>query len=139
MIIDLLSKHLETVALEPCLDTSPSNMCFGIDIIKYILRTNLKKRLIGSFGFGLVVCSNLLMFDSFTIPILLNIILKAKNDFLLLNSKKYRDMGPDTKPLLVHFWKLQCSPRLKYIFWQIIFGCLPVYMNLHSRGTKCDM
>ena len=60
--------------------------------------------------------------------------------------KLYPDMGvqhmaigPDTKPLLVQSWKLQCSPKLKHFVWQIIFGCLPVYRNLHSRGIKCDM
>ena len=48
-------------------------------------------------------------------------------------------MGLDTKPLLAYSWKLQCSPKLKHFVWQIINGCLPVYVNLHSRGIKCGI
>ena len=48
-------------------------------------------------------------------------------------------MGLDTKPLSAYTWKLQCSPKLKHFVWQIINGCLPVYVNLHSRGIKCGI
>ena len=52
---------------------------------------------------------------------------------------QYMNIGPDTKPLLTHSWKLQCSPKWKLFVWQIISDCLPVYRNLHSRGIKCYM
>ena len=47
-------------------------------------------------------------------------------------------LGPNTKPLLAHSWKLQCSPKLKHFVWQITSGSLPVTKNLYSRGIKCD-
>ena len=50
-----------------------------------------------------------------------------------------RVLGPDTKPLMAHSWKLQCSPKLKHFVWQILSGILPVTKNLHSRRIKCNM
>lgn len=45
---------------ESCLNTSPSSMCFMVDVVKFILGTNLRKKLVCSVGFGLVFLFNLL-------------------------------------------------------------------------------
>ena len=52
---------------------------------------------------------------------------------------QHKEMGPDTKALLAHSWKLKCSQKLKHFVWQIISGSLPITKNLRSRGIKCDM
>ena len=47
--------------------------------------------------------------------------------------------GPNVKSILAFFWKLKCSPKLRHFVWQILFGTLPVFKNLKTRGIDCDL
>ena len=40
---------------------------------------------------------------------------------------------------MAFFWKLKCSPKLRHFVWQILFGTLPVFKNLKTRGIDCDL
>lgn len=48
-------------------------------------------------------------------------------------------LGPTTKSIKVHSWKIQCPQTLKHYLWQIISGCLPVRINLTNQGKSVTL